>query len=80
MKEVIINVPDMQSAHCQTRVNNVVSAMEVVQIDKLEAEKITVSLASENLEGEVINAIEKAGYSTSTEGKSGSSCSTGCCS
>lgn len=67
MKEVILNIPDMQSTHCQTRVNKAVKDIEGVQIKSLEAGKITVSLASDNMKGEVINAIEKAGYTVSPE-------------
>lgn len=67
MKEVTLNIPDMQSTHCQTRVNKAVKDIEGVQIKNLEAGKITVSLASDNTKDKVVNAIEKAGYSVSPE-------------
>lgn len=81
MKQVIINVPDMQSTHCQTRVNNVVKEIEGVQVQNLEAGKLIVSVTSDNLKNEIANAIEKAGYTVSLDGGSNSSdCTTGCCS
>lgn len=81
MKQVVISVPDMQSTHCQTRVNNAVKEIEGVQIQNVEAGKLTVSVTSDNTQGEVVNAIEKAGYTVSLEDDNNSSdCSTGCCS
>ena len=80
MKEVKISVPGMQSAHCQTRVNNVIKEIEGVQIQNLEAGKVTVSVASDSIKNQVVNAIEKAGYQISFENREVSSdCSTGCC-
>lgn len=80
MKQLIINIPDMKSAHCQARVNNAVKEIEGVQIQNVEAGKITVSVASDTTKGEVVNAIEKAGYSVSPENNtSESDCATGCC-
>ncbi|MCH5716383.1 heavy-metal-associated domain-containing protein [Niabella hibiscisoli] len=63
MKEVTILIPDMQSAHCQARVNNAVKAIEGTQISKLEAGQITVSLSSDSDKEKIVVAIEKAGYS-----------------
>lgn len=81
MKEVKISVPNMQSSHCQTRVNNAIKEIEGVQIQNLEAGKLTVSVASDNTKDEVVNAIEKAGYTVSLENDNEASvCSTGCCS
>lgn len=80
MKQMIINIPDMQSAHCQARVNNAVKEIEGVQIQNVEAGKITVSVASDTTKSEIVNAIEKAGYSVSPENNnSESDCATGCC-
>lgn len=81
MKEVILNIPDMQSTHCQTRVNQAVKEIADVQVQHLEAGKLTVSLASDDTKDEVVKAIEKAGYNVSSaDEKSTSDCSTGCCS
>lgn len=80
MKEVKMSVPNMQSTHCQTRVNNAIKEIEGVQVQNVEAGKLTVSVASENTKDEVVNAIEKAGYTVSLESDNNSSdCSTGCC-
>ena len=81
MKEVKISVPNMQSTHCQTRVNNVIKEIEGVQIQNVEAGKLTVSITSDHKKDEVVSAIEKAGYTVSLEdGNNSSDCSTGCCS
>ena len=81
MKQVVISVPNMQSTHCQTRVNNAIKVIDGVQIQNLEAGKLTVSVASDNTQSEVVQAIEKAGYTVSLEDDNNSSeCSTGCCS
>lgn len=81
MKQVVISVPNMQSTHCQTRANNVVKEIDGVQIQTLEAGKLTVSVTSDNTKNEVIQAIEKAGYTVSLEDDNNSSdCSTECCS
>lgn len=71
----------MQSTHCQTRVNNAIKEIDGIQIQNLEAGKLTVSVASDNTQNEVVEAIEKAGYTVSLEDENNSSeCSTGCCS
>ncbi|MCC7526076.1 MAG: heavy-metal-associated domain-containing protein [Chitinophagaceae bacterium] len=62
MKEVIFTIPDMQSAHCQTRVHNAVKDIKGVRVEKMEAGKLTASLENEEAGATVINAIEKAGY------------------
>lgn len=80
MKQVIVSVPDMQSTHCQTRVNNAVKEIDGVQIQNLEAGKLTVSITSDNTKNEIVQAIEKAGYTVSLEDDGNSSdCTTGCC-
>lgn len=67
MKQIVISVPNMQSTHCQNRVSNAVKDIDGVQIKNLEAGKLTISLASDNIKDEVIKAIEKAGYTVSLE-------------
>lgn len=79
MKQVTINVPDMQSTHCQTRVNNVVNTIEGVQIQEVEAGKLTVSVQSDDMKDEVVTAIEKAGYTVSSAEGDNSSPSCSCC-
>ena len=82
MKQVKISVPDMQSTHCQTRVNNAIKDINGVQIDNLQPGEITVSVASEGTKEDVVKAIEKAGYSVSDKENCGTSEKTkgGCCS
>lgn len=82
MKQIKLNVPDMQSTHCQTRVSNAVKNIEGVQIDNLKAGEITVSVASESTKSDVVKAIEKAGYSLADGGNNHSpeKPKGGCCS
>jgi len=62
MKKLVIGVPNMQSAHCQTRVNNAVKKIEGAQIENVNAGKLTVSFASDNVKEKIVKAIENAGY------------------
>lgn len=62
MKQTAISIPDMQSAHCQIRVNNAVKEIQGAKIENVEAGKLTVSFTSESVKSEIIEAIEKAGY------------------
>jgi copper chaperone len=43
MKQIEISIPNMQSTHCQIRVNNAVKDIDGVQIQKVEAGKLTIS-------------------------------------
>ncbi len=80
MKKVEINIPNMQSTHCQTRVKNALTEIEGVEIQKLEAGKLIASVASDNISEEVRKAIIEAGYSIdSMDESNASNCSTGCC-
>lgn len=67
MKEVKIGVPNMQSTHCQAKVRNAINAIEGVQVQNIEAGKLTVSVTSDDIKAEVVNAIEEAGYAVSFE-------------
>lgn len=84
MKNITLNIPDMQSTHCQARVSHAVKAIEGAQILSLEAGSIGLSLENESVANAVIGSIQKAGYTVegynSAEKKDDSSdCSTGCC-
>lgn len=80
MKTITINVPDMQSVHCQARVSNAVRAIEGVQISHQEPGKISVSVDTDVLESEVVEVIEKAGYKVTAGNNDNSAVSkTGCC-
>jgi len=79
-EQIDLSIPSMQSAHCQTRVSNEVKKIEGVEIQKLEAGKLILTLQKEGAVGKVISAIENAGYKVSTNDEdNSSSCSTGCC-
>lgn len=57
-----INIPNMQSTHCMTRVKNAVIEIEGVHIQNIEAGKLNASIASDQTKHLVEEAIEKAGY------------------
>lgn len=81
MKNIELSIPDMQSAHCQARVNRVIKDIDGVKIEKLEAGKLSFSAESNKVKKELVDAIEKAGYKVGDNNTdSSSSCSTGCCS
>jgi copper chaperone len=63
MKSVKILIPNMQSAHCQMRVNNVLKTIEGVNIKAIEPGIASISVDNDIQESEAIRAIEKAGYS-----------------
>ncbi|HAC15047.1 MAG TPA: hypothetical protein DCE78_03770, partial [Bacteroidetes bacterium] len=67
MKELKLNVPNMQSTHCQMRVRDAIKEIVGLQIQKVEAGKLTVAVASDDTKDEVVNAIAKAGYTVSLE-------------
>lgn len=62
MKNITIQIPDMQSAHCQMRVNQAISAVEGAIISSLKAGVAEVSLHDEGRQDAVLSAIKKAGY------------------
>lgn len=62
MKNLELSIPDMQSAHCQARVNGVVKDIEDVQIEKSEAGKLSISVESNEVLATLVEAVEKAGY------------------
>ncbi|MDQ0781092.1 heavy-metal-associated domain-containing protein [Chryseobacterium sp. W4I1] len=62
MKNVELSIPNMQSAHCQTRVNGAIAAIEGLKIEKLEAGKLSVAVESDEVRKELVETIEKAGY------------------
>lgn len=81
MKNVELNIPGMQSAHCQTRVSDAIKNMGGVKVEKLESTKLSVSVESEEIKEELVETIKRAGYKVEgydSEKESGSSAS--CCS
>ncbi|MBL7712688.1 MAG: heavy-metal-associated domain-containing protein [Chitinophagaceae bacterium] len=65
MNQIIIRVPDMQSAHCQARVSKAVKAIAGAEVQQVEAGVITVAYKSNK--DDIIAAIEQAGYSVLPE-------------
>lgn len=62
MKKLTLNVSDMQTPHCQTTVRNAIKNIEGVQIQFVEPGKVSVIVERDQLEKELINTIQKAGY------------------
>ncbi|WP_270090755.1 heavy-metal-associated domain-containing protein [Sphingobacterium sp. SYP-B4668] len=79
MKNLQWSIPDMQSAHCQARVNAAIQGIEGVKVEKLEAGMLSFSVEKEDVKTALQDAIEKAGYQVGGDSEKASSCSTGCC-
>ena len=82
MKNVELSIPDMQSAHCQSRVDGAIKDIKGITIEKLEPGKLTASVESDDAKKEMISAIEKAGYKVGGNAEGGDSCcstTTSCC-
>lgn len=62
MKTIEIEVPGMQSSHCQLRVKNTVSAISGIELNEVIPGKLKLNVDSESTQVEVIDAIIKAGY------------------
>lgn len=62
MKTIHITIPDMQSAHCQTRVQNALNSIEGIHVTKVQAGQASVALNDVQQQSAVTAAIEKAGY------------------
>lgn len=62
MKRIEIEVPGMQSNHCQLRVKNALSTINGVELNELTPGQVNLKVDSESTQAEVIEAIEKAGY------------------
>ncbi|CAN5329593.1 hypothetical protein BH23BAC2_BH23BAC2_00170 [soil metagenome] len=58
MKNVELSIPDMQSAHCQARVNGAIKDIDGVKIEKLEAGKLSISFERDDVE-EFVEVIDK---------------------
>jgi copper chaperone len=79
MKNVELKIPDMQSAHCQARVNGAIKDIDGVKIEKLEAGKLFFSFESDEVKEVLVKAIEMAGYKVGDDSEKASNCSTSCC-
>ncbi|MCT4205856.1 heavy-metal-associated domain-containing protein [Elizabethkingia anophelis] len=65
MKKLELSIPGMQSAHCQETVNNAIKTINGIEVQHMEAGKLSVSIDSAEIK-ELVNAIEKAGYEVSS--------------
>lgn len=79
MKKLELSIPGMQSAHCQARVNGAIKDINGVNIEKMEAGKLSFSYDDESEKEELIAAVENAGYKVGDPTTNISSCSTSCC-
>ena len=62
MKTIEIEVPGMQSSHCQLSVKNTLSNITGVELNEVTPGQVKLKVDSESTQAEVIDAIEKAGY------------------
>lgn len=77
MKNISLNIPDMQSMHCQTRVSNAIKDIDGISIEKVEAGSLSFTVANEQSQVLAIHAIEQAGYTVNpTEANDSPSCCT----
>ncbi|WP_430611775.1 heavy-metal-associated domain-containing protein [Flavobacterium sp. JP2137] len=80
MKNTTLNIPDMQSAHCQMRVTNAIKDIEGISVERVEAGKLSFTVANEQSRVIVINAIEQAGYTVNpSENQDPANESPACC-
>lgn len=80
MKNIELSIPDMQSAHCQARVNNAIKDIDGVKIEKLVAGKLSFSVERDEEKDELVKAIKKAGYKVGNDSEKAANCTTSCCS
>ena len=62
MKTLKIQIPNMQSSHCQMRVNKALSTILGATDIRTQSGVASVSLPKETTSAEVISTIENAGY------------------
>lgn len=65
MKTIQIQIPGMQSAHCQMRVNNAIRTVEGTIINSITPGVADITVQNTTQQVEVLSAIEKAGYANS---------------
>ena len=70
----------MESAHCQAKVNTAIKDIDGIQVQKLEAGKLSASVEDNDAMEDLISTIKKAGYTVGNNtDNSSSNSSTGCC-
>jgi copper chaperone CopZ len=65
MKNLEIQIPSMQSSHCQSRINQAITRIGGIIVNQIKPGIADISLQDPALQSEVFAAIEKAGYSIS---------------
>jgi len=78
MKNLELSIPDMQSGHCQARVNGAIKDIDGITIEKLAAGKLSVSVESDEVKEALVEVIEKVGYKVGG-GDSDETASCSCC-
>lgn len=68
MNTTTIQVPDMQTPHCQSRVKDAVSKLSGVTVDSIQAGSLNVTLENPEALKSVTDAVSKAGYTVSGTG------------
>lgn len=61
MQNIKMQIPDMQSAHCQMRVANAINKSVGVEIKKIMPTEVEINLTQENSD-EIISSIKQSGY------------------
>ena len=79
MKNVELSIPDMQSGHCQGKVMVAIKDIDGVKIENLKAGRLSLSVESDDVTDELVEAIEKAGYKVGDDTEKASGSPTGCC-
>lgn len=62
MKNLKIQIPNMQSTHCQMRVNNALKSINGITINTIEPGVASISVENDWQQNDAIKTIEKAGY------------------
>lgn len=62
MKTIELEVPTMQSSHCQLRVKNAIANVQGIQVDEVVSGKVTIQVENESAQIAAIGVITKAGY------------------
>ena len=62
MKTIQISIPDMQSTHCQVRVQSALNSIEGVRVHEIKAGQAAVTVNDAQQQSAVTAAIGQAGY------------------
>lgn len=66
MKKINIQIPDMQSTHCQTRVGNALKNITALGAYDVQPGQADVQLQNPGAQQEVLDTIQKLGYTVGT--------------